>query len=44
MNITITQRTNKVEAGTVILQFPAHPKPWELTPRPGWVPPMEEKA
>lgn len=23
--------------------FPDHPKPWELTPLPGWVPPMEEK-
>lgn len=24
--------------------FPDHPKPWELTPRPGWVPPLEEKS
>jgi hypothetical protein len=24
--------------------FPDHPKPWELTPRPYWVPPLEEKS
>ena len=28
-------------AGTVILQFPDHPKPWELVPAPEWMPSLE---